>query len=213
MNDTVKIDLSTGKISDFIRFDTGVIAMATGGRNMGRVGVITHRERHDGGFNIVHIKDAIDNSFATRETNVFVIGNEKPWISLPKGKGVKVRHRWSYPMGLTGSMLIVNSCRLQRKEIVVVHLQLQATRLRTTWSGGRSKEQIGTTSLASDLRLQLSNKFKSYPSIAVLLSSITAAISTLTRILQEQYTYKHITGPLNSPTSATTSINVTTKCS
>lgn len=92
VNDTVKIDLSTGKISEFIRFDTGVIAMATGGRNMGRVGVITHRERHDGGFNIVHIKDAIDNSFATRETNVFVIGNEKPWISLPKGKGVKVRH-------------------------------------------------------------------------------------------------------------------------
>ena len=57
---------------------------------MGRVGVITHRERHDGGFNIVHIKDAIDNSFATRESNVFVIGREKPWISLPKGKGVKV---------------------------------------------------------------------------------------------------------------------------
>lgn len=109
VNDTVKIDLSTGKhprntirkasanadnlqgkISDFIRFDTGVIAMATGGRNMGRVGVITHRERHDGGFNIVHIKDAIDNEFATRESNVFVIGREKPWISLPKGKGVKL---------------------------------------------------------------------------------------------------------------------------
>jgi small subunit ribosomal protein S4e len=90
VNDTVKIDLATGKITDFIKFDTGVIAMATGGRNMGRVGVITHRERHDGGFNIVHIKDAIDNSFATRESNVFVIGAEKPWISLPKGKGVKL---------------------------------------------------------------------------------------------------------------------------
>lgn len=64
--------------------------MVTGGRNMGRVGVVTHRERHDGGFNIVHIKDAIDNSFATRESNVFIIGQEKPWISLPKGKGVKV---------------------------------------------------------------------------------------------------------------------------
>ncbi|KAI9808586.1 MAG: ribosomal protein S4A [Sarcosagium campestre] len=90
VNDTVKIDLKTGKIVDYIKFDTGVIAMATGGRNMGRVGVITHRERHDGGFNIVHIKDAIDNSFATRENNVFVIGKEKPWISLPKGKGVKL---------------------------------------------------------------------------------------------------------------------------
>ena len=90
VNDTVKIDLATGKITDFIKFDTGVIAMVTGGRNMGRVGVITHRERHDGGFNIVHIKDAIDNSFATRESNVFVIGAEKPWVSLPKGKGVKL---------------------------------------------------------------------------------------------------------------------------
>ena len=91
VNDTVKIDLATGKITDFIEFDTGVIAMVTGGRNQGRVGVITHRERHDGGFNIVHIKDAVDNEFATRESNVFVIGREKPWISLPKGKGVKVR--------------------------------------------------------------------------------------------------------------------------
>ncbi|KAF7559497.1 hypothetical protein G7046_g4671 [Stylonectria norvegica] len=90
VNDTVKIDLATGKITDFIKFDTGAVAMVTGGRNMGRVGVITHRERHDGGFNIVHIKDAIDNSFATRESNVFVVGQEKPWISLPKGKGVKL---------------------------------------------------------------------------------------------------------------------------
>jgi small subunit ribosomal protein S4e len=70
VNDTVKIDLSTGKISDFISFDTGVITMVTGGRNMGRVGVITHRERHDGGFNIVHLKDAVDNEFTTRESNV-----------------------------------------------------------------------------------------------------------------------------------------------
>ena len=93
VNDTVKISLENGKITEYIRFDTGVIAMATGGRNMGRVGVITHRERHDGGFNIVHIKDAIDNSFATREANVFVIGSEKPWVSLPKGKGVKVSAR------------------------------------------------------------------------------------------------------------------------
>ena len=115
----MKIDLSTGKITDFIRFDTGVVAMATGGRNMGRVGVITHRERHDGGFNIVHIKDAIDNSFATRESNVFIIGNEKPWISLPKGKGVKV---YSFA-SLNSCAKIANSFRSflsPKREIVVV---------------------------------------------------------------------------------------------
>ena len=111
VNDTVKIDLATGKITDFIKFDTGVIAMVTGGRNMGRVGVVTHRERHDGGFNIVHIKDAIDNTFATRESNVFVIGSDKSWISLPKGKGVQVRLRRPHsgePWELTASTVALD---------------------------------------------------------------------------------------------------------
>ena len=153
MNDTVKIDLSTGKISDFIRFDTGVIAMATGGRNMGRVGVITHRERHDGGFNIVHIKDAIDNSFATRETNVFVIGNEKPWISLPKGKGVKVRHQWNCFPHLSECLLNMYSYRLRRRGTVVVLMQLQVTRLPGTWPV--SSPSVAQPILFPTLRLQL----------------------------------------------------------
>lgn len=126
VNDTVKIDLATGKITDFIKFDTGVIAMVIGGRNMGRVGVITHRERHDGGFNIVHIKDAIDNSFATRENNVFIIGKEKPWISLPKGKGVKVKSKFPAPF-----ITIVNgsiSFPSQKRETVVVPCKQLVTR-------------------------------------------------------------------------------------
>ena len=129
VNDTVKIDLSTGKIVDFIRFDTAVIAMATGGRNMGRVGVITHRERHDGGFNIVHIKDAIDNSFATRESNVFVIGREKPWISLPKGKGVKVCHCIVLLNHFSVLTSFFRSSLSLRREIAVGPTPLQAIRI------------------------------------------------------------------------------------
>ncbi|KAG5456883.1 MAG: ribosomal protein S4 X-linked, partial [Olpidium bornovanus] len=34
VNDTVKFDLETGKITDFVKFETGNVAMATGGRNM-----------------------------------------------------------------------------------------------------------------------------------------------------------------------------------
>jgi small subunit ribosomal protein S4e len=91
VNDTIKFDLETGKIVEFVKFDIGNVATITGGRNMGRVGVITHRERHQGGFDIVHVKDALDRQFATRTSNVFVIGQgTKPWISLPKGKGVKL---------------------------------------------------------------------------------------------------------------------------
>ena len=66
VNDTVKINLATGRIEDFVKFDTGAIAMVTGGRNMGRAGVIVHRERHIGGFDIVHVKDSLDRTFATR---------------------------------------------------------------------------------------------------------------------------------------------------
>jgi len=91
VNDTVRLDFEENKITQFIRFEVGNVAMITGGRNMGRVGVITHRERHIGGFDIVHVKDALERQFATRLTNVFVIGEgNKPWISLPKGKGVKL---------------------------------------------------------------------------------------------------------------------------
>jgi len=90
VHDTVKIDLTTGKLTDHIKFDTGNLVMVTGGRNMGRVGILEHRERHPGSYDIVHIKDAAGHTFATRGSNVFTIGKgTKSLISLPRRKGVK----------------------------------------------------------------------------------------------------------------------------
>lgn len=51
--------------------------MVTGGANLGRIGVITNRERHPGSFDVVHVKDSTGNSFATRLSNIFVIGKVK----------------------------------------------------------------------------------------------------------------------------------------
>lgn len=91
VNDTVKIDLETGKIVDFIKFENGNLVMITRGRNSGRVGILHHIERHQGSFDIAHIKDTTGHTFATRLQNVFVIGKEnRPWVSLPKGKGIKL---------------------------------------------------------------------------------------------------------------------------
>jgi small subunit ribosomal protein S4e len=88
-NDTVRVNILDGKILDWVKFEVGNIVMATKGNNIGRVGILMHRERHPGSFEIVHIKDAQGNSFATRLENVMVIGKEnKPWISLPKGNGI-----------------------------------------------------------------------------------------------------------------------------
>ena len=52
-NDTIKIDLETNKIMDFIKFDVGNVVMVTGGRNTGRVGVIKNREKHKGSFETI----------------------------------------------------------------------------------------------------------------------------------------------------------------
>lgn len=91
MNDTIRLDIQSGKIIDFSKFEIGNVAMMTGGRNQGRVGLITSRERHPGSFDIIHIKDAAGNVFATRINNVFVIGKgTKPLITLPKGGGIKL---------------------------------------------------------------------------------------------------------------------------
>jgi len=70
-HDTVKIDVETGKILDVTKFETGNLVMVTNGNNIGRVGVLTSRDRHLGGFDIVHVRDAKGNSFATRIGNIF----------------------------------------------------------------------------------------------------------------------------------------------
>jgi len=90
-NDTIRLDLSTGKILDYVKFEPGNSVIISGGNNIGRVGVITHREKHPGSFEIVHVKDSVGHAFNTRLENVFVIGKgNKPWISLPKGNGIKL---------------------------------------------------------------------------------------------------------------------------
>jgi len=91
VHDTVRVDLATGKILDFIKFELGNMAMISKGNNIGRVGTLFHRERHPGTFEIIHLKDEEGHHFATRLENMMVIGHkQKAWVSLPKGKGIKL---------------------------------------------------------------------------------------------------------------------------
>lgn len=90
-SDTVKVDIATGKITDFFKFENGQTAMVTKGRNTGRVGTIVGDEKHPGAFDIIKIRDAQGETFTTRKENVFIIGSKTgPAISLPKGQGVKL---------------------------------------------------------------------------------------------------------------------------
>jgi len=90
VNDTVKVSIETGKMSDIIKFELGALVMITRGRNAGRVGTLMHIERHLNSFDIVTVKDAKGHNFATRLHNVFVIGTgNTPQVTLPKGRGIK----------------------------------------------------------------------------------------------------------------------------
>ena len=78
--------------------------MATGGNNIGRYGVVIKTEHHPASFDIVHVKEANGNTFATRSQNLFVIGEgHQAAISLPKGKPYKM------------SILEEKAVRLERK--------------------------------------------------------------------------------------------------
>merc|ERR1712194_248038 len=84
VNDTIKVDVGTGKIIDHVKFEVGNLALITGGNNMGRIGVLQHRDRNHGSFDIVTVKDAAGATFATRLNFCMIIGKGKePFISLP----------------------------------------------------------------------------------------------------------------------------------
>jgi len=91
VHDTVKFDLTTGRITEVVKFDVGNICMVTRGANVGRIAVMISKEKHPGSHDIVHLKDRRGQEFATRIHNVFVLGHgENPLVSIPKAKGIKL---------------------------------------------------------------------------------------------------------------------------
>lgn len=85
------MNLETGEVESLIKFENGAQVLLVGGNNIGRVGVLQHIEKHPSSFDIAHIKDAAGHTFATRVSNVFVIGEgKKSVISLLPQKGIKL---------------------------------------------------------------------------------------------------------------------------
>jgi len=90
--DTVKLNLKTGRIEDYISFKLGCLLMVVKGKNTGRVGIFKRKEKIPGSHDQVQIQDADGHEFYTRESNVFAIGEGvgKSWVPLPRGNGVKL---------------------------------------------------------------------------------------------------------------------------
>lgn len=83
--------MEDNKIEGHIKFESGNLVMDTGGNNIGRYGVVVKTEHHPASFDIIHVKEANNNTFATRNQNLFVIGQGiQAAITLPKGKPYKL---------------------------------------------------------------------------------------------------------------------------
>lgn len=91
IKDTVKIDIKTGSIVEYLPFAHDMRAFVVRGKNMGCVGTIKNIEKHDAGNDIAYIIDTNGRGFNTRADNVFVIGDSNELlIKLPKGDGIKL---------------------------------------------------------------------------------------------------------------------------
>jgi len=83
--------LETGEIDGVVKYENGNQVMVKGGNNIGRVGILSHVEKHASSFDIGHIRDAAGHTFCTRVSNIYMIGDgKKSVVSLPKGKGIKL---------------------------------------------------------------------------------------------------------------------------
>lgn len=94
--DTIQWNLIDKKIERYVKFEVGNVCYVVRGKNVGRIGIITRIEKHPGSFDVVHVTERLkkgreQQSFATREANVFIIGKgDKPWITLTKGNGLRL---------------------------------------------------------------------------------------------------------------------------
>ena len=84
--DVLKISIPDQQILDHYRFEVGSIAIVTDGRNVGRVGrIVEITEMFKRRRNIVTLEDRNGDRFQTIQDYIFVIGKDKPEISLPEG--------------------------------------------------------------------------------------------------------------------------------
>ncbi len=84
--DTLVITLPGQEIKSHLKFGEGALAIIVAGRNVGRVGRILEVQHGWGRKrSIVTLEDPTGNRFQTSLEYVFIIGTEKPVISLPEG--------------------------------------------------------------------------------------------------------------------------------
>merc|ERR1712173_269431 len=84
-------DKNNPETHEVIKLKIGCECLCTGGRNKGRVGVLSHRTRVQAQQDIVTLTDVTGSEFSTQLKYLFVIGKTKHKSMVDYGKGHGVR--------------------------------------------------------------------------------------------------------------------------
>lgn len=91
VSDTVKVDVKSKKVVDYLKFEVGNTVFVYGGSNIGRVGVIKRIEKIGVSDSSIYLEDANSKSFTVLQSRSMVIGSEKSlWMTLDESAGIKL---------------------------------------------------------------------------------------------------------------------------
>ena len=83
--DVLKINLPQQQILEHLKFERGNLALIIGGTHAGKIGEIQEIVVKHGPYpTVVSLKDKEGNEFQTIKDYIFIVGREKPLISLPE---------------------------------------------------------------------------------------------------------------------------------
>ena len=86
-SDVLKVSIPSQEILGHLPFAEGVVALVTGGKNIGRLGKVLRIERQPGPHpTVVTLQGKNGDQFQTTLDFVFAVGADQPWIALPEEK-------------------------------------------------------------------------------------------------------------------------------
>lgn len=85
VKDTIKLSIPDQEITDHIEYKPGVRAIIIGGKSQGEYGILMGFGSEPGGKRTATVRNHENEDVRTLARYVFVVGTEKPVISLPGG--------------------------------------------------------------------------------------------------------------------------------
>ena len=89
VGDSLLFNFETQTVEKHFTLAIGHKALVTSGNNLGRIGVVQSIVKKLGNIAVVTLRDEAGHIFNTRIGNIFIIGDAKAAVTLPKARGIR----------------------------------------------------------------------------------------------------------------------------